>query len=393
VRVDWKRAGAAGQGGVVAERIDLVVIGGGLMGAAAAYAAARRGLGVTLFEQFPIGHRRGSSHGSARIVRRGYSDALYTRLSGEAFELWREVEHAAGMPLLRMVGGLDHGPQRTERVARLLAEAGVEYELVDAAEAEARWVGMRFVGPVVYHPQAGTMDADRTVAALLDLATRAGATVRPELRVREIDARDGEVFVVVDGGERVAAHAVVVAAGAWVEPLVRGRLTLPPLTVTQQQVFHFSRWDATAAPWPSVIHQDAVDIYHLPGGRDGGSADARKVAEHGYGTPTTADARDGRVDPASRERVIRYVAEWLPGLDPSPHDEATCLYTTTPSEDFLIDRVGPIVVCSPCSGHGAKFAPLVGELVAGLVTGEREVPDRFRLAAHKRSPAVAKVSL
>lgn len=373
--------------------IDVVVIGGGLMGSAAAYAAARRGLEVTLFEQFPIGHRRGSSHGSARIVRRGYSDALYTRLSGEAFELWREVEHAAGVPLLRMVGGLDHGPQRTEQVARLLAEAGVEHEVVSAEEAEARWVGMRFRGPVVYHPQAGTMDADGAVAAMVDLAARSGATIRPESRVAEIVDRDGEAAVVVDGGPRVTARVVVVAAGAWVEPLLGGRRDLPPLAVTQQQVFHFPRRDDAAPPWPSVIHQDAVEVYHLPGGRDGGPGDARKVADHARSAPTTADARDGRVDPASRERVVRYVTEWLPGLDPTPRGETTCLYTSTPSEDFLIDRAGPIVVCSPCSGHGAKFAPLVGELVAGLVTGERAVPDRFRLAAHARPTAVAKVSL
>jgi sarcosine oxidase len=90
------------------------------------------------------------------------------------------------------------------------------------------------------------------------------------------------------------------------------------------------------------------------------------------------------VDAASRERVIEYVRRWLPGLDPAPRSEVTCLYTETPTEDFLIDRVGDVVVCSPCSGHGAKFAPLTGELVAGLVIGadEEPVPDRFRLAAH-----------
>jgi sarcosine oxidase len=90
--------------------------------------------------------------------------------------------------------------------------------------------------------------------------------------------------------------------------------------------------------------------------------------------------------------VIEYVKRWLPGLDPTPRSEATCLYTETPSEDFIIDRVGDIVVCSPCSGHGAKFAPLTGELVAGLVLGDGTVPDRFRLAGH-RSGRRAAVSL
>jgi sarcosine oxidase len=90
---------------------------------------------------------------------------------------------------------------------------------------------------------------------------------------------------------------------------------------------------------------------------------------------------------------VEYVRRWLPGLDPTPRNEATCLYTQTPSEDFLLDRVGDLVVCSPCSGHGAKFAPLVGELVAGLVVGDASaVPDRFTLAAHL-SGRVGSVSL
>jgi sarcosine oxidase len=90
--------------------------------------------------------------------------------------------------------------------------------------------------------------------------------------------------------------------------------------------------------------------------------------------------------------VIRYVEEWLPGLEPTPRGEVTCLYTDTPSQDFLIDRVGDLVVCSPCSGHGAKFAPVVGEMVADLVTGAGAVPDRFRIAA-QLSGRVGSVSL
>jgi sarcosine oxidase len=135
-----------------------------------------------------------------------------------------------------------------------------------------------------------------------------------------------------------------------------------------------------------------MEVYHLAGGRDGGPADARKIGEHGVRVPVKAGEAPHPVDPAVRSRLINYVRQWLPGLQPSPHDESTCLYTTTPSEDFIIDRKGALVVCSPCSGHGAKFAPLVGELVTDLVTGEGTVPDRFRLSAHARSGA-GKVSL
>jgi sarcosine oxidase len=176
---------------------------------------------------------------------------------------------------------------------------------------------------------------------------------------------------------------VVVAAGAWIEGLVAGLVPLPPLVVTQQQVFHFPRLDVSADPWPSVIHEDEYPVYHLAGGRDGGVDDDRKIGQHDAGRATTGDTRDGVIDPAARERMIDYVQRWLPGLDPTPRSEATCLYTTTPTEDFVLDRIGPVVVCSACSGHGAKFAPLIGELAADLALGwGYGVPDRFRLTAH-----------
>ncbi|WP_375499678.1 FAD-dependent oxidoreductase [uncultured Jatrophihabitans sp.] len=149
-------------------------------------------------------------------------------------------------------------------------------------------------------------------------------------------------------------------------------------------MFHFPRLDPAAPPWPSVIHEQGRATYHLAGGRDGGPDDDRKVGEHDAG-PSVVAGTPVDLDPAVRERVVDYVRRWLPGLDPTPRGEASCLYTTTPSEDFVIDRVGPVVVCSPCSGHGAKFAPLVGEWVADLVDGRGGVPERFRLAPHAQA--------
>jgi sarcosine oxidase len=367
---------------VMPDSDSVVIVGAGLAGAAAAWSLARRDVPVVVLEQFAAGHRRGSSHGSARIVRRGYGDWLYTRLTGRAFELWREVESASGTPLLRMLGGLDFGERRdVPKVAALLRDAGVPHEVLPAAEAAARWPGMEFAGDVVHHPQAGTMDAEGAVAALLRLAVEHGAVVRTEAAAVAVR---GDRVELADGST-LAARCVVVAAGGWIAPLLSGVVELPPLRVTQQQVFHFPRLDPSAPAWPSVIHEPVGHaVYHLAGGRDGGPGDDRKIGEHDGGHETTAAGRDGVVDAASRERVIEYVRRWLPGLDPAPRSEVTCLYTETPTEDFLIDRVGDVVVCSPCSGHGAKFAPLTGELVAGLVIGadEEPVPDRFRLAAH-----------
>lgn len=365
---------------------DVIVVGAGLMGAATAWSAARAGFGVRVLEQFESGHSRGSSHGSARIVRRAYGETFYTRLSGRAFELWRELEDDSGTRLLRILGGLDFGSGRDVRaVAAGLAEVGADHEVLSAAEAEAKWPGMRFDGEVVYHAEAGTLDPDRTVTAMLDGARRRGAQVSHGAPVRSVRPDADSAQVELADGSTLTARVVVVAAGAWAESLLAGLVTLPTLRVTQQQYFHFPRLEPAAAPWPSVIHQaDGHGWYNLAGGRDGGAGDDRKVAEHDFGKRTSGDGRDGVVDPESRARVIEYVRRWLPGLDPRPSSEGTCLYTTTPSEDFIVDRVGPLVVCSPCSGHGAKFAPLIGELCAGLVSGAAAVPDRFRLSEHAR---------
>ncbi|WP_375481757.1 FAD-dependent oxidoreductase [uncultured Jatrophihabitans sp.] len=361
----------------------VVIVGAGLAGAAAARSIARRGHPVVVLEQFAPGHAHGSSHGSARIVRRAYGDALYTSLTGRAFELWSSVPSPE--PLLRMLGALDFGPDRdVAAVAGHLAAAGVAHEVLPAIEAERRWPGMRFEGDVVFHPQAGTLDADAAVRALLADAVAHGADVRFGAAARALLGEGEHARVTLADGFDLRASRVVVAAGAWVAGLLDGALPLPALTVTQQQVFHFPRLDPSAPPWPSVIHEHGRAIYHLAGGRDGGPLDDRKLGEHDGG-PVVRPGVTVEPDAAVRERVVDYVRRWLPGLDPTPRGEATCLYTTTPSEDFVLDRVGPVVVCSPCSGHGAKFAPLIGEFVADLVDGRDDaVPARFGLSAHAR---------
>jgi sarcosine oxidase len=372
-------------------RYDVIVIGAGLMGAASAWSLARRGRSVLLVDQDTPANGAGSSHGSARIVRRAYGDELYTRLTGQAFEQWRELELQSGTNLLRMLGGVDFGRHAViAGVADSLARQRVEHELLSVGEAERLWPGLRFEGAVVYHPQAGTVDAAAAVEAFVAEARRFGAELLGRSPVTGLRRAGDGAELELDGNGRVQAASVVIAAGAWTASLLKGIVELPPLAVTQQQIFHFPRRKASLSPWPSVIHQDA-QIYHLAGGRDGGSGDDRKIAEHRRGTPTTAGGRSGVVDPRSRERIVEYVHRWMPGLEPTPDREASCLYTSTANEDFVLDRVGPLVICSACSGHGAKFAPLIGELVADLTTSPAtaEIPARFRLESHRRGATAA----
>jgi monomeric sarcosine oxidase len=368
---------------------DLIIVGAGLAGSAAAWAASARGLNVVVLEAFGPGHHNGSSHGSARIFRRAYPDPLYVRLTGTAEELWRQLEDQSGERLLTLTGGLDFGAARDPRALhQVLTSCGVPAELLTAQAAAERWPYFDFAGAgqVMYHPGAGVLDPEHAMAAMLRLAAARGADIRfgvPVTRLERTPAGDGAVAHTGSGS--FTAPVIAVAAGGWTAPLLDGVVGLPPLTVTQQQIFHFAPVrpaELTDAPWPVFIYQDGSDnCYGLPGGRDGEVPGAIKVGEHAGFRVTTADGRDFTVDPAARARVTGLVARRLPGLSSEPVNEATCLYTWAANEDFVLDRTGPFVVASPCSGHGAKFAPLLGEIITDLAAGKPTPDPRFTLAA------------
>jgi monomeric sarcosine oxidase len=371
-----------------AEQVDAIVIGAGLAGSAAAWAMARRARSVVVLEAFQPGHRRGSSHGSARIFRRAYPDPLYVRLTGEADRLWRHLADEAGEEPVLRTGGLDYGPARVqEKMHDILRAYGVTAELMPAAAAAERWPGVAFGSdPVLFHPDAGVIDPEHAMAAMRRLAVAAGARIIYETAVVRLSAIAAGA-VVDAAGQSWRAPVAIVAAGPWLEPLLGGLVRLPELAVMQQQAFHFApvtpAWNG-AQPPPAFIRYDEIVTYGLLAGRDGEVPGAIKIGEHGPASLTTGDDRDGIVDPAARDRICAFVRDQLIGLDPAPVGELTCLYTSTPSEDFILDRQGPFVVCSACSGHGAKFAPLTGEIAADLACGGNPPQARFTLAAHAR---------
>jgi monomeric sarcosine oxidase len=366
--------------------LDVAIVGGGLMGAATAWAATRRGLSVALFEQFSIGHDLGSSHGPSRIFRYVYQDEFYVRLVGQARESWRELELDAGHPLLRQTGGLDYGAERDPAaLADILREVGVSHELLPADEAGRRWPGLVFDTPVLFQPDAGVLDSGATVLACLARAAERGASIHADTAVTAVHT-DGDNALLQTGLGNVRARRVVVAAGAWVRDLVGALVSLPPITVTQELTAHFRRVNDLS--WPTFVHKGDLNAYGLPAGT--GSPEHYKVAEF-RGGPVLAGA-DQRITDTSavRARLVDFVARRLPGLDPEPTYEASCLFTSTPSDDFVLDRQGPVIVCSPCSGHGAKFAPLIGELVTDLAQDSPAADARFGLLAHAgRQPARA----
>lgn len=361
------------------ERFDVVVVGGGAMGSAAAWQLSRRGQHVLLLEQFERGHNRGGSHGASRIFRLAYPEEDYVRLAERALPLWRELEEEAGVELLAQTGGLDHGlAQSVDLIARSLAACGVKFEELDSAEAGRRWPGIRFEGRVLHQPDAGRVNADAAVSALQDAATARGADVRFSAKVESID--ETEQFVRVVTQERTFdALVAVVAVGSWATKLLP-EIPLPRITVTAEQPAHFRPVDDTV--WPSFVHYspggDRLHGFGAYGLESPG--EGVKVGEHGTGPVVDPDARSTDADAALLERLRRYVVEWLPGLDPAPVSWTTCLYDSTPTTDFVLDRRGRVVVATGFSGHGFKFVPEVGRVLADLAQGDdTSTLPRFRL--------------
>jgi len=285
--------------------------------------------------------------------------------------LWRELEDDAGEELLSTTGGLDHGPAPSVgAVADALASRGATYELIDADAAAERWTGMRFGESVLFQPDAGCCNADATVRALQRQAAVHGAEVHHRTGAVLVSPTANGVVARTDDCEWRAGMGVV-ACGSWAPKVLEG-VALPPLLVTREQVFYFRPRDA-GSTWPSFIHHRTPYIYGLDTPGFG-----VKVAEHHTGAETDPDERSFEVDREGEERVLRYVEEWFPGLDAQPASAETCLYTTTAREDFVVDRAGPLIVAAGFSGHGFKFTPLIGRLVADLALGSRG-PARFRL--------------
>ncbi|HJY99734.1 MAG TPA: FAD-dependent oxidoreductase, partial [Streptosporangiaceae bacterium] len=208
-----------------AERVDVVVIGAGLAGSATARALARRGRSAVVLEAFQPGHRRGSSHGSARIFRRAYPDPLYVQLTGEAQRLWRQLADEAGEELVLTTGGIDFGPAREqEKLYEILGAFGVPAELISPGEAAERWPGVAFgTDPVMFHPDAGVIDAERAMGAMRALAEAQGVQIHYNSPVLSVAASaDGAEVRTAERSWR--ARAVVVAAGPWAEPLIGGQV-------------------------------------------------------------------------------------------------------------------------------------------------------------------------
>jgi monomeric sarcosine oxidase len=366
-------------------RVAVVGIGG--TGSAAARHLAQAGHLVTGYEQFRVGHDRGSSHGESRIIRYTYPDPLFTAMMADAYPLWADLEQRAGEELMVRCGGLffgRHDDPNVMETEQALVGAGLPYERLDPRAAEARFPAFRFRTDEValYQSESGLLRATRCVLANARLAREYGATLCEESAVTAILPHGATAIVRTSVGEEAEYDRVIVTAGAWMSRLFAD-LRLP-LRVTRQQIVYFriAHHPERFQPDRCPVWIDATALYY--GFPQDGHMPGVKLASHVQGDHVDPDAVDRSVEADYIDQTAAYAARRLPDLSAETTHSQVCLYTNTPNEDFILDHLPDnpnIWLVSGCSGHGFKFTVLLGKIAADLATGGSYARDlsRFRL--------------
>jgi sarcosine oxidase len=387
-----------------AERFDVAVVGGGVMGCATAMACARAGLSTVLFEQFYPANARGSSHGPSRIIRLAYHDPIYTELARDAFAAWRHLERRSGERLMQRTGGVDFAddPDNTElqQRAEAMTAANVPFERLDAGGLRGRFPQFHPhpQTAALYQGDTAVLAADRCVQTLAVEARRAGALLLNGERVTALRA-DGAGVAIESRQRDVLADRAVVAAGGWAPGLLGALGLRLPLRVTREQVAAFAplrQADFAPRRFPIFIHhrgdQPLVSGFPCYGVR------GVKLMFDVEGPEVSADDPDRAVNLGRVHDLSEYAARLLPGLSRRVVAATCCLYTYTPDGDFIVDRHPEhpqIVVLAACSGHGFKFGPLLGAMARDLAFGgpSHRAHERFsitraalRAAATQPSP-------
>jgi sarcosine oxidase len=358
---------------------DVIVVGLGGMGSAAAYHLAGRGQRVLGLERFEPVHSLGSSHGGSRIIRQSYfEDPAYVPLLLRAYELWDRLARDSGSDIITLTGGLYLGPPDSHTVAGSLRAArqwDLPHEVLDAARIRARFptLNPRDDEVGLFEARAGFVRPEATVAAHLRLAERHGADLRYRTPVQRWKAEPGGGVRVRTRDSTHAADRLVVCPGAWA-PGILADLDIP-FTV-ERQVMYWFQPDSGVTPFlperhPIYIHENAagIQVYGFPA--IDGPAGGAKAAFFRRGRVCTPQTIDREVHPDEVQDMAAHLTALLPGL-PGRFLRATpCLYTNTPDQHFVIGthpRHPQVTVACGFSGHGFKFVPVVGEVLADLAT-------------------------
>jgi sarcosine oxidase len=371
------------------EPFDVIVVGVGGLGSAAVFHLARSGLRVLGIERFGVPNEQGSSHGVTRIIRLAYyEDPSYVPLLRRAYVLWRELEQVAGEQLLHITGSVDAGPPDSfvfEGSVRSCIEHGLEHEVIDGAEVNRRFLGYRLPAEsmAVFQPDGGFLLPERCIVAHVDAALVAGATVKTDERMLGWEPVGGGVRVTTDRavyeGERL-----VLAAGAWEGeltglPVIAERQVLAWLDPLRPELFSPDRF-----PVFNLIVEEGryygFPVFGIPGFKFGRYHHLEEV-----GGPDVLDREPSQRD----ERVLREFAErYFPDGAGRTSSLKTCLFENTPDEHFLLGlhpEHENVIVAGGGSGHGFKFASVIGEVVGQLARGESPQLDISLLSPQRFS--------
>lgn len=361
---------------------DVIVVGAGAAGSAAAYHAARAGYKTLLLEQFEIDHGRGSSHGASRIIRYAYDHPIYIALAKAAYLAWRVLEEEAGETLMAHTGGVDfsrRGEPMFEGMLRSLKETGIPHEILNPDEAMRRFPQFRLDDDMLmlYQDDAAVLRASRGVLAQVRLAKQHGATVLDNTPVLSV-AVAGETVTVETAQGRFQGAKLILAAGAWTRKMVNMLGMDLPLTPVKCQENYFEAdvpADYEAGRFPVFIAHFPEEYGFMPYGLPSIDGSGVKVALHG-GPPYDPGQPERQTDTQVTETVRAFMQKYLPGVNGRLISSRVCLYTMTPDEHFVIDfhpEHANVVIASCCSGHGFKFSPVLGKILADLaLTGQTE---------------------
>jgi monomeric sarcosine oxidase len=374
---------------------EVIVIGGGTMGTAAGWALARMGREVIVLEQYEHVHAMGSHGGNTRIIRHAYAEGPdYVPLVLEADNLWQKLEQETGQILLTRTGALDISRigGTHARSARASAEKhGIEFEWLPGSEVSRRWPVWRFDDEfeACFSPGAGFLKVAPALRAMASEMTRYGGRLRTNERVSSWSADEHGITVSTSAGD-YSCERLIVAAGAWNGKLLAG-LGLP-LEVRRKPVlwFQVDDRDAFAPEWfPVFMVQDGGhELYGLPITDDPGL----KVGEHTGGDVVSPDTVERKIRPSDVTHAVGpFINAHLDGVRVNVADSSVCMYTVTPDEDFIIDRDprdDRVIFAAGFSGHGFKFAPVIGQHLAALATDPTTQPyPDFAVARFQAAPA------
>ncbi|GGJ41749.1 N-methyl-L-tryptophan oxidase [Deinococcus roseus] len=348
---------------------QVLIIGAGLNGLSCAYAAWKQGHQVTVIEQFSLGHTLGSSHGESRIIRYSYGHPEYVRLAKRAYPLWHELEDQLELKIIHPVGGIDLAPSGhpvLQQHMNALQTENIDFELLSGPEASERFPQFHLPDSesVLFQKDAGILKPDEVLPALARFLRKQGVSIQENTPV--LSAEHGKV--VTERWTYQPDH-VLVCAGAWVNRLLPAPL---PLQVTEEQLSYFAVPDQKFH-YPNM--PVFIDLVRGPYGFPQLDRPGVKLGLHHHGPTVTPENRTFAHQPDKTRYLADWMARFMPEVSATPLENITCLYTNTPDEDFVVDRMGDhLTVVSACSGHGFKFGPATGELALQRAL---QTPDAF----------------